>query len=142
MVTEFAFDVYAEILASLISDIMFYIGLGIFLSVTDQVQKPYLEFSAKRWSLITGLPGYLPSAFVVMGFKIALPLIALFITWPVLGTSSLVGMVPFLVGCLVQYAFERYLGQHKSSCWPLVPIIFEVFFLSLTNLDSVAFFRK
>lgn len=130
MVTEFSVDVYAEILASLISDVMFYIGLGVFLSVTDQVQKPYLEFSAKRWGLITGLPGYLPSAFVVMGIKIALPLIALLVTWPVLGTTALVGITPFLVGCLVQYAFERYLGQHKSSCWPLVPIIFEVFFLS------------
>nr|GMD89085.1 wall-associated receptor kinase-like 14 [Ipomoea batatas] len=109
------------------SDVMFYIGLGVFLSVTDQVQKPYLEFSAKRWGLITGLPGYLPSAFVVMGIKIALPLIALLVTWPVLGTTALVGITPFLVGCLVQYAFERYLGQHKSSCWPLVPIIFEVY---------------
>lgn len=105
---------------------MFYIGLATYLRVTDHVQKPYLQFSAKRWSLITGLKGYITSAFFVMGFKIFAPLFALYVTWPSLGLPGLVAVAPFLLGCLVQYLFERFLDRHESSSWPVVPIIFEV----------------
>lgn len=119
-------SVSAEIVTSFFSEVMFYIGLATYLRVTDSVQKPYLQFSAKRWSLITGLKGYITSAFFVMGFKIFAPLFALYVTWPSLGLPGLVAVAPFLLGCLVQYLFERFLDRHGSSSWPLVPIIFEV----------------
>ena len=117
---------YAEIVASVSSEIMFYIGLAIFLRVTEHVQRPYLQFSHKRWGLITGLRGYLTTAFFTMGLKIFAPLFALFVTWPVLGPAALVAVAPFLVGCAAQLAFETHLSTRGSSCWPLVPIIFEV----------------
>lgn len=113
-------------MSSFFSEVMFYIGLATYLRVTDHVQKPYLQFSAKRWSLITGLKGYITSAFFVMGFKIFAPLFALYVTWPSLGLPGLVAVAPFLLGCLVQYLFERFLDRHESSSWPVVPIIFEV----------------
>lgn len=134
-------SVYAEIVSSLFSEVMFYIGLATYLRVTDSVQKPYLQFSAKRWSLITGLKGYITSAFFVMGFKIFAPLFALYVTWPSLGFPGLVAVAPLLVGCLVQYLFERFLDRHGSSSWPLVPIIFEVckllFFLFFSGQRQV-----
>ncbi|KAG9150373.1 hypothetical protein Leryth_014558 [Lithospermum erythrorhizon] len=120
-------EVASEIIISLSSEVAFYIGLATYLRLTDQVQKPYLEFSSKRWSLITGLRGYLTSAFFTMGLKISAPLLAVYVTWPILGLPALVSVMPFLLGCLVQYAFERYLEKSGSSCWPLVPIIFEVY---------------
>lgn len=119
-------SVSAEIVSSIFSEILFYIGLATYLRVIDNVQKPYLQFSAKRWSLITGLKGYITSAFFVMGFKIFAPLFALYVTWPSLGLPGLVAVAPYLVGCLVQYLFERFLDRNGSSSWPLVPIIFEV----------------
>ncbi|XP_057975506.1 uncharacterized protein LOC131162909 [Malania oleifera] len=120
-------EVIAEIFASFSSEMMFYIGLAAFLLVTEHVQRPYLEFSAKRWGLITGLKGYLTSAFLTMGLKVFAPLFAVFVTWPVLGLPALVAVAPFLVGCATQFAFETFLDKHGSSCWPLVPIIFEVY---------------
>ncbi|KAL3514579.1 hypothetical protein ACH5RR_027296 [Cinchona calisaya] len=119
--------VLSEIISSFASEVMFYIGLATFLRVTDHVQKPYLQFSAKRWSLITGLRGYLTAAFFIMGFKIFAPLLAVYVTWPVLGLPALVSVVPFLLGCLIQFVFEKRLESHNSSSWPLVPIIFEVY---------------
>ncbi|CAK9145312.1 unnamed protein product, partial [Ilex paraguariensis] len=67
----FGDEIFSEIVASFASDIFFYIGLATFLFVSDRVQKPYLQFSPKRWGLITGLKGYLTSAFFTMGFKLA-----------------------------------------------------------------------
>lgn len=117
---------HAEIVASLTFESMFYIGLAIFLHVTDHVQRPYLQFSPKRWGLITGLRGYLTSAFFAMGFKVVAPLFAVYVTWPMLGLPALVAVLPFLVGCAAQLAFETNLDKRGSSCWPLIPIIFEV----------------
>ncbi|MBA0625604.1 hypothetical protein Godav_003386 [Gossypium davidsonii] len=116
-----------QIVSSFSFEVMFYIGLGMFLLVTDHVQRPYLQFSAKRWGLITGLKGYLTSAFLSMGFKVIAPLIAVYVTWPVLGFPTLVAVAPFLAGCAAQFAFEMALEKRQSSCWPLVPIIFEVY---------------
>ncbi|KAL1093199.1 hypothetical protein V6Z11_D06G014100 [Gossypium hirsutum] len=126
-----------EIVSSFSFEVMFYIGLGMFLLVTDHVQRPYLQFSAKRWGLITGLKGYLTSAFLSMGFKVIAPLIAVYVTWPVLGFPTLVAVAPFLAGCAAQFAFEMALEKRQSSCWPLVPIIFEVFGFSLDSLIQI-----
>ncbi|KAK6115412.1 hypothetical protein DH2020_007681 [Rehmannia glutinosa] len=120
-------EVFAELLSSFSTEIIFYAGVALFLLVTERVQKPYLQFSPKRWSLITGLRGYLTSAFFTMGFKILAPIIAVYVTWPVLGFTALVSVAPFLAGCLAQYAFEKCLDRNGSSSWPLLPIIFEVY---------------
>lgn len=131
-------EVLVEIATSLSFEAMFYFGLATFLTVTDRIQRPYLQFSSKRWGLITGLRGYLTSAFFVMGFKVIAPLFAVFVTWPVLGLPALVAVLPFLVGCLAQRLFETYLDKRGSSCWPLVPIIFEVY--RLYQLTKAAHF--
>ncbi|XP_050365881.1 uncharacterized protein LOC126784464 [Argentina anserina] len=129
-------EVLVEIATSLASDAVFYVGLATFLLVTDHVQRPYLQFSTKRWGLITGLRGYLTSAFFTAGFKVVAPLVAVYITWPVLGLPGLVAVAPFLVGCAAQLLFEKVLDKRGSSCWPLIPIIFEVYRLyQLTKAD-------
>ncbi|CAM8889531.1 unnamed protein product [Rhodiola kirilowii] len=120
-------EILAEIVASLSSEVAFYAGLAAFLLVTDRVQKPYLQFSAKRWGLITGLKGYLSSAFFTMGFKVIAPIFIVYVTWPALGPPAAVAVAPFLLGCLAQYVFELTLESRGSSSWPVVPIIFEVY---------------
>lgn len=133
---NFSTNNYAEIVTSLAFEFMFYAGLGIFLLVTDRVQRPYLHYSAKRWGLITGLRGYLSSAFFTMGLKVVAPVFAVYMTWPVLGLPALVAVIPFLAGCAVQLAFETYLDKRGSSCWPLIPIIFEVVSLIHTSVSE------
>jgi len=113
-------------------DALFYVGLATFLFVTDRVQRPYLQYSSKRWGLITGLRGYLFSAFLTMGLKIVAPVILLFATWSAIGMAAVVAVTPFLFGCFVQIAFEKVLDNRGSACWPLVPAIFEVCLFSFT----------
>lgn len=118
---------YAEIVATFFSEIIFYAGLAVFLLVTNHVQRPYLDFSPKQWSLITGLRGYLSSAFFTMGLKVFAPFLAVYAVWPIIGLPAVIAVAPFLLGCAVQFAFELFLDRKKISCWPLVPIIFEVY---------------
>ncbi|KAG6531312.1 uncharacterized protein LOC122050262 [Zingiber officinale] len=126
-------EILAEIIASLSSEFIFYAGLAAFLSIADHVQLPYLDFSSKRWSLITGLRGYLSFAFFTMGFKVFAPLLAAYVIWPVIGLPAIVAITPFLLGCAAQYAFEIHLANCNSSCWPALPIIFEVYRLYQLN---------
>ncbi|KAJ0230778.1 Uncharacterized protein HA466_0304940 [Hirschfeldia incana] len=118
-------DTVAEVVTSFCFETAFYAGLAIFLSVTDRVQRPYLDFSSKRWGLITGLRGYLMSTFLMMGLKVVVPVFAVYMTWPALGMDALIAVLPFLVGCAVQRGFEAQLERRGSSCWPVVPIVFE-----------------
>ncbi|XP_052182159.1 uncharacterized protein LOC127794904 [Diospyros lotus] len=131
-------EILSEIVASFSSEASFYIGLATFLLVTNRVQSPYLQFSPKRWSLITGLKGYIASAFFTMGLKVFVPIFAVYVTWPVLGLAALVAVAPFLAGCLAQFVFETVADKRGSSCWPLVPIIFEVY--RLYQLTKAAYF--
>ncbi|XP_058081072.1 uncharacterized protein LOC131229204 [Magnolia sinica] len=131
-------EVLADIIISLASEAMFYTGIAAFLLVTDHVQRPYLQFSHKRWGLITGLRGYLTTAFFIMGFKIFAPLLAVYVVWPMIGLPAVVAVTPFLLGCAAQSLFEAYLDKRGSSCWPLVHIIFEVY--RLYQLSRAAHF--
>ncbi|GAB2291344.1 hypothetical protein Dimus_025602 [Dionaea muscipula] len=117
-------EAVAELVACLSADAFFYAGVAAFLLITDLVQRPYLQFSAKRWSLITGLNGYLTAFYLVASLKVIASLLFLS-TWPVLSLQSLVPAVPFLVSILAQIAFEIFVDKRGLSCWPLVPIIFE-----------------
>ncbi|KAL6012458.1 hypothetical protein ACLOJK_002947 [Asimina triloba] len=134
----FGSELLAEIIVSFTNEIVFYIGCAVFLLTTDRVQRPYLEFSAKRWGLITGLRGYLTSAFFVMGFKLFAPLLLLYVVWPVIGIPAVLAFAPFIIGCCIQTMFEAYFEKSESSCWPLVPIVFEIY--RLYQLTKAAHF--
>lgn len=123
-------EVHLEIVSTFISEVSFYIGLAIFVWITDHVQKPYLEFSAKRWSLITGLRGYFISSFFTMGVKVYLPVYLVCCFWSEFRIPAIVAVAPLLVGCLIQLVFEKVLEIRNSSSWPLVPILFEVYRIS------------
>ncbi|XP_057434893.1 uncharacterized protein LOC130727698 [Lotus japonicus] len=130
--------ILVDIVSSFTFEALFYIGLATFLHVVDRVQKPYLQFSSKRWGLITGLRGYLSSAFLTMGLKVVVPLLLLYAAWSVARLAVIVAVAPFLAGCVIQFAFEKYLDKRGSACWPLVPIIFEVY--RLYQLTKAAHF--
>ncbi|KAH9604556.1 hypothetical protein KSS87_018692 [Heliosperma pusillum] len=117
----------AETAAALTSEAVLYVGVAMFLLITDRVQRPYLQFSSKRWSLITGLKGFLTTSFFAMGLKVVAPLVVTYVTWPFLGFQALILITPLLVGYLAQLALENFADKQDSSCWPIVPIIFEVY---------------
>lgn len=119
--------VLAEIVASLSCESVFYAGIAAFVLITEWVQKPYLEFSAKRWGLITGLKGHMTTLFFSTGLKVVAPLVITYVSWPILGMQALTAVTPLLFGFLAQLALETFVDKRELSCWPVVPIIFEVY---------------
>ena len=120
-------DNYYEVIGTSLSlEAPFYIGLAVFLRVTEHVQRPYLQFNPNGWGLITGFRGHLTSAFLAMGFKLIVPLLALRLVWDPLYPPARVALLSLVLNCVAQLAFETILYKRGWSCWPLVPIIFEV----------------
>lgn len=106
----------------------FYIGLAIFLRVTENLQQPYLEFMRPKESGdMAGLRGYLKSGFVTMAVQVIVPLFALRLAWEILDRPARVALVSLVLNCVAQLAFETTLWKRGWSCWALVPIIFEVY---------------
>ncbi|CAL9228808.1 unnamed protein product [Arabidopsis halleri] len=62
-----------------------------------------------------------------MGLRVVVPLFTVYMNWPALVIDALIAVLPFLVGCAVQRVFEARLERRGSSCWPIVPIVFEVY---------------
>ncbi|CAN6447711.1 unnamed protein product [Victoria cruziana] len=120
-------EIFADIIYLISSEIIFYIGLATFLAITDYVHRPFLLDNAQRWSLITRVKGWLYSSIITMGLKMWIPILAVYVVWPVVGLPALVAVAPFLLGCAAQFVFETFLDVCGSSSWPLVSIIFEVY---------------
>ncbi|KAL8141178.1 hypothetical protein V2J09_007199 [Rumex salicifolius] len=105
----------AEIVVSLSSEAAFYAGVAAFLIITDRVQRPYMQTSPRRWSLINGLRGYSLSTYIATGLKIVVPLFAVYISWSDLGLDGLITVAPILLGCLTQLVFEVSLRMYQVN---------------------------
>ncbi|CAN1126774.1 hypothetical protein LINPERHAP2_LOCUS3628, partial [Linum perenne] len=130
--------VLAEIVKGLSFETVFYIGLSIFLGITNRIQKPYMKHSSKWWGRITG-----PSFFSTVGstakvLQILVPILVIGFAWPNVGLPAAVAVIPYLAGWFAQVLFELNMSRPGSSCQPLVPIIFEVY--RIYQLTHAAYF--
>lgn len=48
------------------------------------------------------------------------------LVWPWTGPAASATLAPYLVGIVVQFAFEQYARYKKSPSWSVIPIIFQV----------------
>lgn len=55
------------------------------------------------------------------------------LVWPWTGPAASATLAPYLVGIVVQFAFEQYARYWKSPSWPVIPIIFQVYRLHQLN---------
>jgi len=48
------------------------------------------------------------------------------LVWPWTGPAASATLAPYLVGIVVQFAFEQYARYRKSPSWSAIPLIFQV----------------
>jgi hypothetical protein len=48
------------------------------------------------------------------------------LVWPWTGPAASATLAPYLVGIVVQFAFEQYARYRKSPSWTAIPLIFQV----------------
>lgn len=118
------------------TEFLFYSGVAVFLLVTDYVHRHRFQFLADKNNINNSLYGHRVVSMTTLALSVFLPLVALGLLWPWTGPAASAAIAPYLVGIIVQFAFEQYVQRKKSCIWPLVPIIFQVYRLNQLNRAS------
>uniref|UniRef100_A0A803QZ69 Uncharacterized protein n=1 Tax=Cannabis sativa TaxID=3483 RepID=A0A803QZ69_CANSA len=73
------------------------------------------------------------SSVAALVLSLIIPMVTMGFVWPWTGPAASATLAPYLVGIVVQFAFEQYARYKKSPSWPVIPIIFQVYRLHQLN---------
>lgn len=124
--TEPRYFSFADFLILFFTEALFYSGVAIFVLLTDYMQKPHRTLIS-----ITNNPskagiGHRISSVATLVLSLIIPLVTMGLVWPWTGPAASATLAPYLVGLIVQFAFEQYARYKKSVAWPVIPVIFQV----------------
>ncbi|XP_050222001.1 uncharacterized protein LOC126672114 [Mercurialis annua] len=116
------------------TEALFYCGVAVFLSLIDRLRKPIeAESAANVDTTLAPQLGQRISSVAALVLSLMIPLVTMGLVWPWTGPAASATLAPYLVGIVVQFAFEQYARYRKSPSWPVIPIIFQVYRLHQLN---------
>ena len=65
-----------------------------------------------------------------------IPMVTMGFVWPWTGPAASATLAPYLVGIVVQFAFEQYARYRKSPSSLTIPIIFQVYAVTLLAITK------
>lgn len=108
------------------TEALFYSGVAVFVLITDHMQKPRRTVISVSNSLSKAGIGHRISSVATLVLSLIIPLVTMGLVWPWTGPAASATLAPYLVGLIVQFAFEQYARYRKSVAWPVIPVIFQV----------------
>ncbi|XP_020571780.1 uncharacterized protein LOC110018710 [Phalaenopsis equestris] len=131
--TFFEDSLLTDFLILFFTEALFYGGVAIFVLLVDYVWRPLkmVDDDNNNWSKIQF--GLQISSVTTLALSLIIPLLTMGMVWPWTGPAASATLAPYLVGLVVQFAFEQYARHHKSPAWPVIPIIFQVYRLHQLN---------
>ncbi|XAR50206.1 hypothetical protein NMG60_11004471 [Bertholletia excelsa] len=115
------------------TEALFYCGVAVFLFLIDHLQRPVVPLSAEYNRNISPQLGQRISSVAVLVLSLIIPMVTMGFVWPWTGPAASATLAPYLVGIVVQFAFEQYARFVNSPSWPVIPIIFQVYRLHQLN---------
>lgn len=137
---SYTFFVIADFLILFFTEALFYCGVGMFLFIVDHLRGPV---NAKKSPIPSPQLVYRITSVAALVLSLVIPMVTMGLVWPWTGPAASATLAPYLVGIVVQFAFEQYARYIKSPSWPLIPVIFQVrhtfmnFFLSFMIFRGV-----
>lgn len=116
------------------TEALFYCGVAVFLLLIDHLRRPVEPLSSvnNNRTLAPHL-GQRISSVAALVLSLIIPMVTMGFVWPWTGPAASATLAPYLVGIVVQFAFEQYARYRKSPSWPVIPIIFQVYRLHQLN---------
>ncbi|KAG6754128.1 hypothetical protein POTOM_042136 [Populus tomentosa] len=116
------------------TEALFYCGVAVFLLLIDHLRRPVEPLSSvnNNRTLAPHL-GHRISSVAALVLSLIIPMVTMGLVWPWTGPAASATLAPYLVGIVVQFAFEQYARYQKSPSWPVIPIIFQVYRLHQLN---------
>ncbi|XXG73369.1 hypothetical protein AAC387_Pa07g2300 [Persea americana] len=131
--TVFEDSLLTDFLILFFTEALFYSGVAIFVLITDHMQKPRRTVISVSNSLSKAGIGHRISSVATLVLSLIIPLVTMGLVWPWTGPAASATLAPYLVGLIVQFAFEQYARYRKSVAWPVIPVIFQVYRLHQLN---------
>ena len=119
---------FADFLILFFTEALFYGGVAIFVFLIDKVWRPLQQVAPKSY-IWSKSRFFRISSVTTMVLSLIIPLLTMGMVWPWTGPAASATLAPYLVGLVVQFAFEQYARHRKSPSWPVIPIIFKVIFV-------------
>ncbi|OIW15401.1 hypothetical protein TanjilG_15784 [Lupinus angustifolius] len=116
------------------TEAIFYCGVAVFLFLLDHLRRPTQQDT--NTSSSDTLPpqlGQRVSSVATLVLSLIIPMVTMGLVWPWTGPAASATLAPYLVGIVVQFAFEQYARYRKSPSWPATPLIFQVYRLHQLN---------
>ncbi|KAG8378824.1 hypothetical protein BUALT_Bualt07G0025000 [Buddleja alternifolia] len=131
--TIFEDSLLTDFLILFFTEALFYCGVAVFLLLIDSLRRPMESISAaKNRNLVPHL-GHRISSVAVLVLSLIIPMVTMGFVWPWTGPAASATLAPYLVGIVVQFAFEQYARYIDSPSWPAIPVIFQVYRLHQLN---------
>ncbi|XP_043705784.1 uncharacterized protein LOC122655610 isoform X2 [Telopea speciosissima] len=132
--TIFEDSLLTDFLILFFTEALFYSGVAVFLLLIDYLRRPCeLVSSSMSYVNETNHLGHRISSVTVLVLSLIIPMVTMGLVWPWTGPAASATLAPYLVGIVVQFAFEQYAKYRKSPSWPIIPIIFQVYRLHQLN---------
>nr|GEW05904.1 telomere length regulator taz1 like [Tanacetum cinerariifolium] len=131
--TVFEDSLLTDFLILFFTEALFYCGVAVFLKVVDHLRRPREPISTKNDSIQSPQLVYRITSVAALVLSLVIPMVTMGLVWPWTGPAASATLAPYLVGIVVQFAFEQYARYIKSPSWPLIPVIFQVYRLHQLN---------
>nr|XP_043636020.1 uncharacterized protein LOC122607160 [Erigeron canadensis] len=131
--TIFEDSLLTDFLILFFTEALFYCGVAMFLLIIDHLRRPNEPVDNKKSTIPAPHLVYRVTSVAALVLSLMIPMVTMGLVWPWTGPAASATLAPYLVGIVVQFAFEQYARYIKSPSWPLIPVIFQVYRLHQLN---------
>lgn len=131
--TVFEDSLLTDFLILFFTEALFYCGAAMFLFIVDHLRRPVEQKVTVDNRNPPPELEYQITSVAVLVLSLVIPMVTMGLVWPWTGPAASATLAPYLVGIVVQFAFEQYARYVKSPSWPVVPVIFQVYRLHQLN---------
>ncbi|KAJ9559635.1 hypothetical protein OSB04_004795 [Centaurea solstitialis] len=131
--TIFEDSLLTDFLILFFTEALFYCGVAVFLTIVDHLRRPNEPVDAKNSTIPSPRLVYRITSVAALVLSLVIPMVTMGLVWPWTGPAASATLAPYLVGIVVQFAFEQYARYVKSPSWPVIPVIFQVYRLHQLN---------
>ncbi|CAI9112658.1 OLC1v1013131C1 [Oldenlandia corymbosa var. corymbosa] len=124
--TIFEDSLLTDFLILFFTEAIFYCGVAIFLLLIDYLRRPIETLSSSNIRNVNPQVGHRVSSVAVLVLNLLIPMVTMGFVWPWTGPAASATLAPYLVGIVIQFAFEQYARYTKSPSWCVIPILFQV----------------
>uniref|UniRef100_A0A7N0TJ02 Uncharacterized protein n=1 Tax=Kalanchoe fedtschenkoi TaxID=63787 RepID=A0A7N0TJ02_KALFE len=116
------------------TEALFYGGVAVYLLLTDRLcrnREP--SYTVNNKNILGPKWADRIASVAALALSLIVPMVTMGVVWPWTGPAASATLAPYLVGIVVQFAFEQYARYIKSPSWSIIPIVFQIYRLHQLN---------